>query len=718
MVKREKQRNRFMLACFLCVLVPLLLGMITYSGTCNILMKNARELNRTVLENARDLSDMRYEEVDTLCSQIYITVSNSQMLHAAGVSDFQMQIKKMDLIKSTNKLMQGVNFVSTYYLYLEPLDLIITEDSAYASPELFYTDNLQADRDGLSAWRQSLVEPRRFLTARAETFAQKQSYRDSITFYRTFPFVPYNKPQGCIALTVSQKEMLHPFKPLVESGSVYRVMDEAGNVLFSSGEFPVSPDAVQLGESQIRDKRGDKYSIVSLASSVSGWRFDAATNTTKLFATMSLYRQLYFGLSLGILLVGIAISIYMSLRAMKPVNQLIDRSDKMEEALTRQSAYLSTNLWEKLLAGDLADEKKIEQIMEMSGLKLPRSAHVAIDIRLDQQVNEKTVHALAMHLGEGYAHHPKPNEIMLCMPLTGTAAESIQLLEKVRKAMNLLNLSGIIGMSKARDSLTQFYQSYFEAETALTYAKSTRLPYARYEDVGGITEYLRPLADIGEQLLQAVMSGQMSEVSRYLTRIQDEVFNGSAYSYFTKLQVIYELRHIVLRCTRVLPDEHELDKELLATLSKQNIRENPQMELDNLCSTLAAICALREQELNREKPRMKSNDMVHFISEHYHDPQLSLRIMAEEFHMNETYISTYFKQTTGVSFADYLQQLRMEKATMMIRQGEMKVAQIAEAIGYTNDQTFRRAFKRVIGVSPSAYRNACFGLQSDKEDEE
>lgn len=718
MIKREKQRNRFMIACFLCVLVPLLLGMITYSGTCNILMKNARELNKTVLENARDLSDMKYEEVDTLCNQIYITVTNSQMLHAAGVDDFHMQIKKMDLIKNTNKLMQGVNYVSTYYLYLEPLNLIITEDSAYADPALFFTDNLQADPAHQQSWLNSLKQPRRFLTAQADTLAQKWNYRDSITFYRTFPFVPYNKPQGCIVLTLSQKEMRQPFSPLEESGSVYRVVNEEGEVLFSSGEFPVSVDQMLPGEAQVRSDDGDEYAIVSLTSQVSGWRFDAATNTTQLFATMNVYQQTYFWLSLGILLVGVIVSVYMSLRAMRPVNQLIDRSDRMEETLSRQSAYLSTNLWEKLLAGDLADEKQIAQIMEMSGLQHTGSAYMAIDIRLDQPVDETTIHMLSRRLGNVYAYHPKANEIMLCVPVSGNTPEGVYWLQRVSAVLQTAGLNGVIGMGKARDSLTQFYQSYFEAETALTYARSVKQPYARYEDVGGITEFLRPLAGVGEQMLQAVMSGQMSEVNRYLSRIQEEIFGDSGYGYFAKMQVIYELRHIVLRCTRVLPDEHELDRELLATLSKQSIRENPQLELDNLCSTLMAICALREQELNREKPRMKSNDMVRFISEHYQDPQLSLHMMAEAFHMNETYISTYFKQITGVSFGDYLQQLRMEKATALIRQGEMKVAAIAEAIGYTNDQTFRRAFKRVIGVSPSAYRNACFGLQTDKEDEE
>lgn len=717
MMDREKQRNRFLFACFLCVLVPLLLGSVTYTRTCELLKQNAIELNTTMLENARDLSDMQYEEIDMLCSQLYISVGNSQILHAENLAPFDMQMKKMELIKSIAKLMQSVNYVDTYYVYLQKLNLIITEDSVYADPVLYYTNNLLGDEAMQEAWLESLTAPRRFLTARAETFAGKQGYKNSITFYRSFPYIPYDDPQGCIALTFSQDEMKKPFEPLTGNDSAYRVVDESGGVLFGAGVFPVSVEEVSPGEMQIRDENGDRYSIVSIVSPVSGWRFDTATNTTQLFSAMNVYRHTYFTLTVIILLVGIAVSGTGTFRAMKPVNLLIDRSSKLEQRVTQQTEVLSAVMWEKLLTGELSDEEQILRMLDMSGMHARGTAWVAVDIRTAQELPGETVDALAQRLGV-HAYQPKPTEVMLCVPLRSAVVDAHQLMERVRNALDGLKLTGRIGMGKACDSLTLFYQSYFEAETALTYARSAGLPCARYEDVGGITEYLRPLAGVGDQLLQAVLSGQMDEVSKCLDWIRAETFDGNRQGYFVRMQIIYELRHIVIRSTRVLPDEHELDQELLSSLSRQSIRENPQMEFDNLCTTLLAIAALREQEVNREKPKMKSDDMLRYLSEHYQDPQLSLRTVAESFRMNENYFSTYFKQNTGVSFMDYLQQLRIDRAIDLIQQGKLKVTEIAQAVGYSNDQTFRRAFKRVIGVSPSAYRNACLGLPSDKEEQE
>ena len=62
--------------------------------------------------------------------------------------------------------------------------------------------------------------------------------------------------------------------------------------------------------------------------------------------------------------------------------------------------------------------------------------------------------------------------------------------------------------------------------------------------------------------------------------------------------------------------------------------------------------------------------------------------------------------------------LRIERAIELIQEGKLKIAEIAEAVGYTNDQTFRRAFKRVMGVSPTAYKDACMGASPENGEEE
>ena len=48
----------------------------------------------------------------------------------------------------------------------------------------------------------------------------------------------------------------------------------------------------------------------------------------------------------------------------------------------------------------------------------------------------------------------------------------------------------------------------------------------------------------------------------------------------------------------------------------------------------------------------------------------------------------------------------MNKASEMLKQSQMPIAEIASSVGYENQLHFSRAFKNTFGVSPTAYRNA------------
>ena len=59
---------------------------------------------------------------------------------------------------------------------------------------------------------------------------------------------------------------------------------------------------------------------------------------------------------------------------------------------------------------------------------------------------------------------------------------------------------------------------------------------------------------------------------------------------------------------------------------------------------------------------------------------------------------------TGYSFLDYVANKRIAQACSLLSETEMSVQEVAAATGYLNDITFRRLFKKQIGVTPSEYR--------------
>lgn len=63
-----------------------------------------------------------------------------------------------------------------------------------------------------------------------------------------------------------------------------------------------------------------------------------------------------------------------------------------------------------------------------------------------------------------------------------------------------------------------------------------------------------------------------------------------------------------------------------------------------------------------------------------------------------------FKQATGTTLIDYLQNLRIEEAKRLLEQGEMPVDEISFAVGYEDASFFRRIFKRRTSLTPREYR--------------
>lgn len=91
-----------------------------------------------------------------------------------------------------------------------------------------------------------------------------------------------------------------------------------------------------------------------------------------------------------------------------------------------------------------------------------------------------------------------------------------------------------------------------------------------------------------------------------------------------------------------------------------------------------------------------------YIACHYMENP-TLEELASKFHMNAAYFSTLFRQLSGVTFREYLRTERIAQAQHLIREGDCKLYEVAERVGYQNASHFNRAFKEVTGVTPSMW---------------
>ena len=107
------------------------------------------------------------------------------------------------------------------------------------------------------------------------------------------------------------------------------------------------------------------------------------------------------------------------------------------------------------------------------------------------------------------------------------------------------------------------------------------------------------------------------------------------------------------------------------------------------------------------------NHIAEYIEQSYANPLLNLSQMAQDFGVTENFLYYFFRTRMQKSFAQYLEDKRLEKAqTLIAGNTKASLTVLAERCGYANIQTFRRAFKKRYGLTPSEFKRQVFTEKS------
>ena len=94
---------------------------------------------------------------------------------------------------------------------------------------------------------------------------------------------------------------------------------------------------------------------------------------------------------------------------------------------------------------------------------------------------------------------------------------------------------------------------------------------------------------------------------------------------------------------------------------------------------------------------------IAYIREHYMEP-IGLSDVAQCCNVSPEYHSRIFKEETGVKFVDFLANFRISVGKRMLATGNYKVAEVAEAAGFSDQKYFQKVFKKICGISPAEYK--------------
>lgn len=253
-----------------------------------------------------------------------------------------------------------------------------------------------------------------------------------------------------------------------------------------------------------------------------------------------------------------------------------------------------------------------------------------------------------------------------------------------------------IGASSSYESIHHLRIAYEQAILARRYAYIMNVPFLNYEDIP-IQHNLKIENKDITKLIQLIGTERKEEFEEAFNNIlgKDSI-EGLIYDDFEKLMELL-IGHI-LEAYGPLIDLVEFKKvkdfyQYADYTSYQTHLKAYLLELND------KICDIHES--NRNNVKMK--EALIYIKSNY-EKDLNMAMVSNHISMNYSFFSQAFKEYTGMSFINYIKDVRTNKAKELLESTNKKVAEIGYAVGYENEKHFMKVFRSVTGISPTEYR--------------
>jgi AraC-like DNA-binding protein len=95
-------------------------------------------------------------------------------------------------------------------------------------------------------------------------------------------------------------------------------------------------------------------------------------------------------------------------------------------------------------------------------------------------------------------------------------------------------------------------------------------------------------------------------------------------------------------------------------------------------------------------------EITNYIRDKYAD--ITIKELVERFHFNEDYYNRLLKEKTGMTYSEYVQNLRLIQAEKLLKTTAMTVEEVANQVGYHNKGYFYKIFTERFGMTPYKYK--------------
>ena len=172
-----------------------------------------------------------------------------------------------------------------------------------------------------------------------------------------------------------------------------------------------------------------------------------------------------------------------------------------------------------------------------------------------------------------------------------------------------------------------------------------------------------------------------------------------------------------LRLHRFLSDRYFIDSTLMTAYLFETVIENyakntleSKMKVDGAMQLL--LSDFFKESSSAHKDLAKFESVLSYIEENY-NVEIPISLLAAKMNVSTLYFSNYFKSTFHISPKQYILNKRLAEGQRLLLETDMPIKEIANAVGFANENYFSEFFASKIGISASRYRKRALPKERD-----
>lgn len=748
-IRYLKRKNSIFLKTFISYMIiftiPLFIfGITIYKWVANIIREQTVSTYVTALEDIKSDMDRSFESMGVFAVQLSYIPWVSKYMYMENNNFNYDHINVVEMVNAMSELNiynATYELVDDIAIYFNGKDTVLSSRGK-DSLDRYFQDIIRYKNMESPQWNTILSQynGQRVMLPQ-DVFISNQPHR-LMTYIQSLP--PGDKSlNATLLLFINENKLIDKLKKtsILKNSSVY-VIDDNNNFVtginmhdeiksFIRGQKYDNISGNIVSDMKFMDNI--KYSLFYLKSSNNGWKYIAAVPIGIVMSKINFIRILTTILSIFYLCIGLLLSYSLTMKNYKPLANIIDMISAKwfhEKKVNNEFEFLEDSIYSmitninrsesenhlyrplarntcltKLLKNETDVDDELFRIMGM--LDITFSAEylfcAVILLRIDNYLSEEFQSNMKMEMScfntlIYFVEFDDRNKAVIFNP----QKPDIQ-----RDLMNILitclNNSSLkyraVGVGRVYNNINNLYKTYNEAVVAIDYRFiSSDEGVIFVEDIDFNNDWIGYIPE-EEQIINSI---KVCDVNNALS-LSKEVISRNTKGRQLSLDMIRYLCYIV--SSAALKASEEMN---ICSPSSTKLKKILQMDtIDEMILSIETVfsetCAL----ISREKESHNSQliqDIIGHINNQYTDHNISLTQVAEAFNISPSYLSRFFKNQLGCNFVDYLNKRRIE-ASQSLLMGNATISQVALKVGFDNDITFRRLFKKYTGETPSSFKN-------------